>query len=214
MLKRTATGRVLIFTRTKHRARNLSRDPAEGRPSRGGPAGQHDAEPAPEPRSTASEAADSTSWSPPTSPLAASTSPSISHVINFDMPNTVDAYTHRIGRTGRADKTGEAFTLASPGDGLMVRDIERALGKRVDPARLPGLRLRQLQLPKPSSNRNTARRRAFRGLSADTRPRGKRCSDEGPLRQPPSPVAGRQRGLDRRVQDHTRVGQSPVPEWC
>ena len=36
----------------------------------------------------------------------------ISHVINFDMPDTVDAYTHRIGRTGRAEQTGEAFTFA------------------------------------------------------------------------------------------------------
>ena len=36
---------------------------------------------------------------------------SISHVINYDMPDTVDAYTHRIGRTGRAEKTGDAFSL-------------------------------------------------------------------------------------------------------
>ena len=39
----------------------------------------------------------------------------VSHVMNFDIPNTVDAYTHRIGRTGRALRTGEAFTLATPG---------------------------------------------------------------------------------------------------
>jgi ATP-dependent RNA helicase RhlE len=56
----------------------------------------------------------------------------ISHVINYDMPNTTDAYTHRIGRTGRAAKTGDAYTLISEEDATMVRSIERALGKKVE----------------------------------------------------------------------------------
>ena len=56
----------------------------------------------------------------------------ISHVINYDMPNTADAYTHRIGRTGRAAKTGDAYTLISEEDSIMVRSIERALGKKVE----------------------------------------------------------------------------------
>ncbi len=63
---------------------------------------------------------------------------SISHVINYDMPDTADAYTHRIGRTGRVDKTGEAFTFVSPEDGDMVRDVERILGKRIERRTLPG----------------------------------------------------------------------------
>ena len=62
----------------------------------------------------------------------------ISHVINFDMPDTVDAYTHRIGRTGRAAETGEAFTLATPEDASMKRDIEKTLGKDLEQRRLPG----------------------------------------------------------------------------
>jgi ATP-dependent RNA helicase DeaD len=62
----------------------------------------------------------------------------ISHVINFDMPDTVDAYTHRIGRTGRAEETGEAFTFTTPDDEGMVRDIERLLGERLDRRRLDG----------------------------------------------------------------------------
>ena len=45
----------------------------------------------------------------------------VSHVINFDMPNTVDAYIHRIGRTGRMEQTGEAFTFTLPEDELLVR---------------------------------------------------------------------------------------------
>ena len=51
----------------------------------------------------------------------------ISHVINFDMPDTVDAYIHRIGRTGRAQATGKAFTLCVPEDESMIRDIEKVL---------------------------------------------------------------------------------------
>ncbi|MBI5501337.1 MAG: DEAD/DEAH box helicase [Deltaproteobacteria bacterium] len=52
----------------------------------------------------------------------------ISHVINYDMPDTADAYTHRIGRTGRADKTGDALTLVTSDDADMIRAIERILG--------------------------------------------------------------------------------------
>jgi ATP-dependent RNA helicase RhlE len=55
----------------------------------------------------------------------------ISHVINYDMPDTVDAYTHRIGRTGRAARTGDAFTLMTPEDKDLVCGIERVLGERV-----------------------------------------------------------------------------------
>lgn len=57
---------------------------------------------------------------------------SISHVINYDMPNTADAYTHRIGRTGRAAKTGDAFTFITREDDEMVRNIERVLGEKVE----------------------------------------------------------------------------------
>jgi ATP-dependent RNA helicase RhlE len=52
---------------------------------------------------------------------------SISHVINFDMPDTADAYIHRIGRTGRAQRTGDAFTLVTPDDTDMIRSLERIM---------------------------------------------------------------------------------------
>jgi ATP-dependent RNA helicase RhlE len=55
----------------------------------------------------------------------------ISHVINFDVPDTVDAYTHRIGRTGRAACTGEAFTFASSEDRKIINQIERTLGEKL-----------------------------------------------------------------------------------
>lgn len=56
----------------------------------------------------------------------------ISHVINYDMPDTADAYTHRIGRTGRAAKTGDAFTFVTQEDTDMIRMIERVLGEKLE----------------------------------------------------------------------------------
>jgi len=56
----------------------------------------------------------------------------ISHVINYDMPATPEAYIHRIGRTGRAECEGEAFTLVTGEDAAMVKAINRAIGARVE----------------------------------------------------------------------------------
>jgi ATP-dependent RNA helicase RhlE len=53
----------------------------------------------------------------------------ISHVVNYDMPDTADAYIHRIGRTGRAERTGDALTFVTPEDRDMVRTLERILGQ-------------------------------------------------------------------------------------
>ncbi len=61
----------------------------------------------------------------------------ISHVINFDMPDTVDAYTHRIGRTGRADQVGDAYTFVERKDEPLVRNIERVLKKEIERRQLP-----------------------------------------------------------------------------
>ncbi|HAJ05852.1 MAG TPA: RNA helicase, partial [Chloroflexi bacterium] len=55
----------------------------------------------------------------------------ISHVINYDIPDSSETYTHRIGRTGRASKTGEAFTFASLEDTRLLREIEKDLGSPI-----------------------------------------------------------------------------------
>ncbi len=52
----------------------------------------------------------------------------ITHVINYDVPDTAEAYTHRIGRTGRMSRLGMAYTLATQEDVSMIRSIERYLG--------------------------------------------------------------------------------------
>jgi ATP-dependent RNA helicase RhlE len=53
----------------------------------------------------------------------------LGHVVNFDVPADPDAYIHRVGRTARAEATGDAFTLVSPDEEGDLRAIERALGK-------------------------------------------------------------------------------------
>jgi superfamily II DNA/RNA helicase len=62
----------------------------------------------------------------------------VSHVINYDIPDTVDAYTHRTGRTGRASATGEAFTFVTGSDSITVGSIRRMLGKRFTHGRMEG----------------------------------------------------------------------------
>jgi ATP-dependent RNA helicase RhlE len=136
MLEQTATGRVLVFTRTKHRARNLARDllkrkyrvaALQGNMSQnqrqnalnGFRDGKFDILVATDVAARGIDVTD------------------ITHVINFDMPDTVDAYTHRIGRTGRVDQSGDAFTFIEPDDEAMVRDIEKLLGERIERRQLP-----------------------------------------------------------------------------
>jgi len=55
----------------------------------------------------------------------------ISHVVNYDIPDTVEAYTHRTGRTGRAEQRGEAFTFVTADDGRILQVVERRLGQKI-----------------------------------------------------------------------------------
>ncbi|MCA9968734.1 MAG: DEAD/DEAH box helicase [Anaerolineales bacterium] len=137
LLDQMATGRVLIFTRTKRRARFLARDlekigfnaaALQGNMSQnrrqqaldGFRGGKYDILVATDIAARGIDVDD------------------ISHVINFDMPDTVDAYTHRIGRTGRAEETGDALTFMMPEDAALVRDIEKVLGRRIERRQLEG----------------------------------------------------------------------------
>ena len=65
--------------------------------------------------------------------------PDVSHVINYDVPESAEAYVHRIGRTGRAGRTGEAITLITPREVRWLRQIERTTRARIEPRRLPTL---------------------------------------------------------------------------
>ena len=63
---------------------------------------------------------------------------SVSHVINYDIPDTADAYIHRIGRTGRAARSGDAFTMVTQEDRGIIRTIERMLGSRIEQRLIEG----------------------------------------------------------------------------
>lgn len=127
LLKRTDTNSVLVFTRTKHRAHRVAQqiqragfkvtslhgDRSQGQRQaalKGFKSGHHDIMVATD---IAARGLDIET---------------ISHVINYDMPDTADAYIHRIGRTGRAQRTGDAFTLITDDDKDMIRTLERIMG--------------------------------------------------------------------------------------
>jgi ATP-dependent RNA helicase RhlE len=90
----------------------------------------------------------------------------VSHVINFDVPNTPEAYTHRIGRTGRAEREGIAFTFVTRDDHAWLRATERMIGapiRRVVAAGLAPERIessaRPANRPAPRPPRRPRRRR-------------------------------------------------------
>lgn len=73
----------------------------------------------------------------------------ISHVINYDMPHNVDAYIHRIGRTGRAGRLGKAILFATKGEGYKLRVIERVTKQMLSHMEIPTLqKVREHQMVK------------------------------------------------------------------
>jgi ATP-dependent RNA helicase RhlE len=62
----------------------------------------------------------------------------LSHVVNFDVPNSGEDFVHRVGRTARASAKGDAFVLVSPAEEADLRSIERAIGQRLPRVTLPG----------------------------------------------------------------------------
>ena len=74
---------------------------------------------------------------PPTSPRAGLDIADVSHVVNYDVPQHPEDYIHRIGRTGRAEQSGDAVTLATAGDAPHVFAIERFISQRIARVKLP-----------------------------------------------------------------------------
>ncbi|HQR50371.1 MAG TPA: DEAD/DEAH box helicase, partial [Methylophilaceae bacterium] len=73
----------------------------------------------------------------------------ISHVINYDLPKFAEDYVHRIGRTGRAGKSGIAISFASHAERFQLRKIEQFTGQRLEVAVIAGLEPKRIQQPKP-----------------------------------------------------------------
>lgn len=90
--------------------------------------------------------------------------PEISHVVNFDMPDTVDAYTHRVGRTARASRTGSAINLVTPDNLDVISGVEMLLNTRLECRKIDGfdydaplVREAPMRVPRPASRRRESR---------------------------------------------------------
>ena len=131
LIESTATGQVIVFTRTKHRTKKLFAD-LEKRKYR---AAALQGNMSQNRRTQSIEGFRKGKFDFLVATDIASRGidiPDISHVINYDMPNTVDAYIHRIGRTGRAETLGQAITITTPDDESMIRKIEQVLKSPID----------------------------------------------------------------------------------
>jgi ATP-dependent RNA helicase RhlE len=169
MLQQTPTGRVLIFVRTKRRARslaiNLEKNGCRVPALQGNMTQNH--------RQAAIDGFRGGKYDILVATDIAARGidvSQISHVINFDMPDTADAYTHCIGRTGRAHETGEAITFTAPADEVIEREIEKVLGTPIERRRLSGFdhgagdqssRLPQAGLDRQRSSEPLRNRRRF-----------------------------------------------------
>ncbi len=126
LLKQTDTDSVLVFTRTKHRADKVARQIAHA----GFRVTSLHSNRTQGQRERALHGFKSGHFQVMVATDIAARGldiESISHVINYDMPDTADAYIHRIGRTGRAKRAGDAFTLVTPEDADMIRTLERIM---------------------------------------------------------------------------------------
>jgi ATP-dependent RNA helicase RhlE len=136
LLKEKTMTQALIFTRTKHRANRLAdflvRSGIKAERIHGN-------------RSQAQRTAALAGFKAGVFPVLVATDiaargidvDALGHVVNFDVPQAPEDYIHRVGRTGRAELTGEAFTFVSPDEENDLRDIERAVGRRLPRITVP-----------------------------------------------------------------------------
>ena len=136
LLRQKAMTQALIFTRTKHRANRLAdhlvRAGVRAERIHGN-------------RSQAQRTAALAGFKAGTYPVLVATDiaargidvDQLGHVVNFDVPLVPEDYIHRVGRTGRAEATGEAFTFVAPDEEGSLRDIERAIARRLPRVTVP-----------------------------------------------------------------------------
>jgi ATP-dependent RNA helicase RhlE len=136
LLQRGDISQALVFTRTKHRANRLADHIVKGGIRAERIHGN---------RSQAQRTAALEGFKAGRFPVLVATDiaargidvEELGHVVNFDVPAVPDDYIHRVGRTGRAAATGEAFTMASPEEEGDLRNIERAIGRRLPRVTVP-----------------------------------------------------------------------------
>jgi ATP-dependent RNA helicase RhlE len=153
LLRHTDTDSVLIFTRTKHRAKRLG----EQLEKAGYKAASLQGNLSQNRRQAALDGfRDGTFQILVATDIAARgiDVSQISHVVNYDIPDTPEAYIHRIGRTGRAARSGDAFTLVTAEDTIMVRTIEKKLGTELERRNVEGF---DYSVPAPHKDSEFAR---------------------------------------------------------
>lgn len=137
LLKQTDANGVLVFTRTKHRADRLARQIADA---------GHAASALHSNKSQSQRQRALNDFRSGRCRILVATDiaargldiNAVSHVVNYDIPDCADSYIHRIGRTGRARRDGDALTLVTPEDHSTLWGIERALGDRIESRKLEG----------------------------------------------------------------------------
>ena len=83
----------------------------------------------------------------------------LTHVVNFDVPMVAEDYVHRVGRTARAEASGDAITFISRDEEPLFRDIEKTLGRRIDRSKVP-------VLPPPAPQAQVRREHVHQGRRA------------------------------------------------
>jgi len=192
LLRRGDINQVLVFTRTKHRANRV----ADFLTRAGVHAGRIHGNRSQSQRTQALEAFKSGRV-----PVLVATDiaargidvDALGHVINFDVPLVPDDYIHRVGRTGRAEATGEAFTFVSPEERSELAAIERAIGRKLPAVTLPDFDYAarpQARLEIPAAQRIAEHRARRQGHP----PRSGQGSHGAPGRRPGSGRSGGQQG--------------------
>jgi len=153
LLQHTDTESVLVFTRTKHRAKRLG----EQLEKAGYKAASLQGNLSQNRRQAALDGFRDGSYQILVATDIAARGidvSQISHVVNYDIPDTPEAYIHRIGRTGRAARSGDAFTLVTSEDTLMVRTIEKKLNAQIERRTIAGF---DYSIPAPHKDSEFAR---------------------------------------------------------
>ncbi|MEL6282372.1 MAG: DEAD/DEAH box helicase [Pseudomonadota bacterium] len=132
--------------------------------------------------------------------------PSVSHVFNYDVPFHAEDYVHRIGRTGRAGRSGVAYTICAPADTKLLAKVEELIGKPIPRIELAGVTdaTEQTAAETDSDERKPDRRGRGRGrgksAEQDQAPARSADSDEGKSKR------SRRRGGRRDGDDRPVVG--------
>lgn len=102
--------------------------------------------------------------------------PAVSHVFNYDIPHHADDYVHRIGRTGRAGREGEAVSIAAPGDEKSLSAVEALIGSKIELADFSKSKPAAAEQPKPAAAEQPKAEDAAeeKAQPKSDKPRGKR----------------------------------------